>query len=154
MTDDTVASPAEHGGHPGSEFEGAITVADVPDHRRMTFLPRYFNPGMMQFEQAVYNLMGHMCEDYTGGMWKFRTLSNGGAYMAPSTDRKFKMQSENGWSGELSADAAGIAVCMFALSHLSFDERFSDTFAERFHQLRDYAFGDHPEAAAIIAMCD
>ena len=49
----------------------------------------------------------------------------------------------------MSADAAGITVCLFALSHLSF-EYTTDIFSRHYHWLLEYA-KDHAEARAIFA---
>jgi hypothetical protein len=52
----------------------------------------------------------------------------------------------------MSADAAGITACLFALSHLSFRIR-SDSLARHYYELRDFAL-EHAEASAIIAATD
>jgi Antirestriction protein len=50
------------------------------------------------------------------------------------------------------ADAAGITVCLFAFSLLSF-ERQGEVYSRHFHWLRDFALG-HVEAAEIFAAID
>jgi hypothetical protein len=58
----------------------------------------------------------------------------------------------NGYEGQMSADAAGITACLFALSHLSF--RIEDEVIGRhFHLLRDFAL-EHAEGAQILAAID
>jgi hypothetical protein len=52
----------------------------------------------------------------------------------------------------MSADAAGITACLFALSHLSFQIQH-ESIASHFHTLRDFAL-DHAEASAILAAID
>jgi hypothetical protein len=59
----------------------------------------------------------------------------------------------NGYKGEMSADAAGITVCLFAYSHLSFRYSENDAFADHFHLLREFA-AEHAEASAIFAAID
>ena len=65
------------------------------------------------------------------GFWDFIELSNGGFYMAPQHEGTFRFSVDtNGYEGEMSPDAAGITVCLFAYSHLSFrypDDTFSPT---------------------------
>jgi Antirestriction protein len=39
--------------------------------------------------------------------------------MAPDQDEPFEVHSLNGYAGRLSADGLGIAVCLYAYSHLS-----------------------------------
>jgi hypothetical protein len=74
--------------------------------------------------------------------------------MAPDQDEPFEVQSLNGYEGSLSANALGIAVCLYAYSHLSFgDGGFAESCAEHYHRLLDYAC-EHPEAAAILRVID
>ena len=53
----------------------------------------------------------------------------------------------------MTADAAGITVCLFAFSHLSFEYLQTEVFARHFHWLRDFALG-HAEARQIFAAID
>jgi hypothetical protein len=134
--------------------ESAVVKAQrVDDSRRLMALPRYFGDRLMIFEGAVYDFMHRFAPDYRGGFWQFYELSNGGFYMAPDRGAYRFCVETNGYEGELSADAAGITVCLFACSHLSFSDRRGDLFAERFHQLRDFALA-HPEAGQIFAAID
>jgi Antirestriction protein len=59
----------------------------------------------------------------------------------------------NGFEGSLSADAAGITVCLFAFSHLSFQQPSEDVFSRHFYALREFAL-DHQEAPGIFAAID
>jgi len=59
----------------------------------------------------------------------------------------------NYFEGEMSGDAFGIALCLFALSHMSFAENAPELLAERFHRLREFAL-DHAEAGAIFGFLD
>ena len=52
----------------------------------------------------------------------------------------------------MSADAAGITACLFALSHLSFQIQH-ESIAGHFHQLRDFAL-EHAEGSVILAAID
>jgi hypothetical protein len=85
-------------------------------------------------------------------MWQFFELSNGGFYMSPPEDRYELAIHGNGFRGHMSADAAGITVCLFAFSHLSF-EYTTDIFSRHYHWLLEYA-KDHVEAGAIFAAID
>ncbi len=58
----------------------------------------------------MYGVTGKLSSDYHGGYWEFYKLSNGGFYMAQDTGRKFQVFCENGFAGELSADALGITA--------------------------------------------
>ena len=73
--------------------------------------------------------------------------------MAPSCDPvEFSVHS-NGFEGSLSADAAGITVCLFTFSHLSFQQPSDDVFSRHFYALREFAL-NHKEAASIFAAID
>jgi hypothetical protein len=130
-----------------------IEAREIPDGERLQMLPRHFGRHMLTVEYAVYAFMRKLSSEYLGGHWSYLALSNGGFYMAPSHDMPFNVSVDtNGFAGQMSADAAGITACLFALSHLSFqieDERI----ANHFHQLRDFAL-DHAEASAILAAID
>lgn len=92
--------------------------------------------------------------DYRGGYWQFYALSNGGFYLAPDSDRLFPVVCENGYEGNLSADALGITACLYAYSHLSFaGDAFAETCARQFHWPRDYTM-EHPEARDFLRAID
>jgi len=127
-------------------------VADAD--RRVQFLPRFFSRYMLKVEARIFAQMGKLCDSYHGGYWNFYELSNGGAFMAPASDKPLLIDVEgNGYHGSLSAEAAGITATLFALSRLSFQHPEAELLAERFHQLREFAL-DHPEASGIFAAID
>ncbi len=71
--------------------------------------------------------------------------------MFPNQAEPFRIEvNGNGFSGELSAEAAGIVACLFALC--AFAEE-SEQGAEHYHLLRDFAM-DHPEAGLIFRAID
>jgi len=131
----------------------AVVARLVQDSRRPGTLARYFGERVIRFENAVYGFMRQFASEYRGGFWQFYELSNGGFYMAPEADSfRFAVET-NGYEGMLSADAAGITVCLFAYSHLSFQDARDDLYAHHFHRLREYA-AEHPEAGQIFAAID
>ena len=108
----------------------------------------------LHLEPLVYATAEHLSADYTGGYWEFYTLSNKAFYMAPSAEHRFHVIAENGFEGDLSADAFGITTCLYAYSHLSFSGLLiADVCANQYHWLREYAL-EHPEAAAVMAAAD
>ena len=116
-------------------------------------LPRHFGQRLLVFEGAVYDFMRRFAPSYRGGYWEFFELSNGGFYMAcDGGPFRFSVDT-NGYEGEMSADAAGITVCLFVCSHLSFTYTGDDVFARHFHLLHEYA-AEHAEAPAIFAAID
>jgi hypothetical protein len=124
----------------------------VSEHARIGTLPRHFGMHMLTVEQRIYDFMSQFASAYDGGLWRFFELSNGGFYMTPPEAEYSLRIDSNGFEGRMSADAAGIAVCLFAFSHLSF-EYTTDIFSKHFHRLREFA-QNHPEAALIFAAID
>lgn len=130
-----------------------IVAKDVPDGQRMTFLPRRFGSRLvLAAESMLYEWLRRLSPDYTGGIWRFVDLSNGGFYMAPYGDTPLRVRwDDNGFDGQLSPDAAGIVATLFTLSHLSFAGH--EALADAYQQLLDYA-ASHPESASIFRAID
>lgn len=133
-----------------------ITCKPVPEHQRLSHTAKLFGLHFpMAIEPTIYNITDSIAEEYNGGYWNFYELSNGGFYMSPNSDKPFRVSCENGFEGELSADALGITVCLYAYSLLSFSNKpgLSEICADQYHWLREYML-DHPEAGAILAAVD
>ena len=108
----------------------------------------------LQLEPVVYGITERIATDYSGGYWNFYTLSNGGFFMAPTSDQLFHVTCDNMFEGDLSADALGITACLYAYSHLSFsDGRFGHVCARHYHRLREFMM-EHPEVRAILGATD
>ncbi len=58
----------------------------------------------------------------------------------------------NGNDAEMSAEAAGIAVCLIEYSHHACRNE-CDAMTEHYYRLRDYAL-QHPESSAILRIID
>jgi Antirestriction protein len=130
-----------------------IEAREILEIERLQILPRHFGRHLVTVEHAVYSFMRQLSSEYTGGYWSYLELSNGGFYMAPTHEKPFNVSVDtNGFEGPMSADAAGITACLFALSHLSFQIQH-ESIASHFHHLRDFAL-DHAEASAILAAID
>lgn len=129
-----------------------IEARQVPEHARIDALPRHFDRHMLTVERRIYDFMAQFASAYSGGCWRFFELGNGGFYMSPPDETYEIRIDSNGFQGRMSADAAGIMVCLFTFSQLSF-EYSADTFAKHFHWLRDFA-RDHAEAGAIFQAID
>lgn len=106
-------------GNDGSE--PTLTATPVPDEQRVEFWPQHFGniPQWITLEPQVFAWMDRFCADYSGGIWNFYTLSNGGAFMVPETDSDAfwsLFNAMNGNAADMSAEAAGIAVCLMTYS--------------------------------------
>ena len=96
-----------------------ITNIIIPESGRMAFVDKLFGLHFpMRLEPTIYDMAGRLASEYRGGYWLFHSLSNGGVYMAPRGDTIFAVSCENGFEGNLSADALGIAACLYAYSPL------------------------------------
>ena len=122
-------------------------------HGRIGALPRHFGQHAPIFEGFIYDLMRQFSQDYQGGMWEMFQLSNGGLLMTPPNPTLNINIPSNGYVGQMTGEAAGITVCLFAFSHLSFRFRHTEVFSRHFYRLRDFALG-HPESAEIFAAID
>ncbi len=108
----------------------------------------------LKLEPMIFSMARMLSDDYQGGYWEMFSLSNGGFFMAPSTEHTLITTSPNGYTGTMSAAALGISASLFTYSHLSFgDGPLAEACAEHYHLLREYAL-DHPEAKAIMGCID
>jgi Antirestriction protein len=136
------------------ELQAVVTASKVSDRDRLRTLPRLFPNIYLIVETRIYDFAAALIDGYNGGYWEFVTLSNGGFYMMPVLkEPQVTLESENGFRGQLSHEAAGITVCLFAYSHLSFNPRFAHCTNKHFHWLRAYA-KQQAEADAIFAAID
>ena len=130
-----------------------IIATQIPEEKRMAFLPRFIGNRMLTFENAVYTFADRFCATYKGGYWRFYELSNGGFYLAPQTRSPLSISVEsNGFEGDLSADGFGVVCTLFALNALLWSAPDEVT-EKRYYALRDYA-DQHPDAAEIYGAID
>ncbi|HHQ6566118.1 TPA: antirestriction protein [Serratia fonticola] len=132
-----------------------ITATEVSDHQLHGFWFRHFGtiPRWMLIEAQVFSWLDRLCTEYQGGFWDFRTLSNGGAYLIPSTDQQYVLfNTLNGNGATVSCEAAGITACLMAYSHHACRNE-SEAMTEHFYRLREYAL-HHPESRAIFTLID
>lgn len=133
-----------------------LTATVVPDEERLHFWPQCFGsiPQWITLEPCIFAWMDRLCADYSGGVWAFYTLSNGGAFMAPEqSDGLWSLFNIlNGNGAEMSAVVAGIAACLMAYSHHACRTE-CDAMTEHYYRLRDYAL-NHPERNAIMHIID
>ncbi len=143
----------------GDDSMQVLAATIVLDEQRVEFWPQYFGniPQWIILEPNIFTWMDRFCADYSGGIWQFYTLSNGGAFMAPEvnvdTDEKWSLfNAMNGNGGELSVEAAGITVCLMTYSHHAMRTE-CDAMTEHYYRLRDYAL-NHAECRAIMHIID
>lgn len=159
MYNDTTSKHNDHHNHSQKEPTGdkLLHATVMPDGMRISFWPQHFGtiPQWITPEPRIFARMNRFCADYSGGIWQFYTLSNGGAFMAPDADRNETWSLFNNLNGngvEMSAEAAGIAVCLIEYSHHACRTE-CDAMTAHYYRLRDYAL-QHPEAHAILRIID
>lgn len=136
------------------EVHNSISAIRVPDESRMQFLPRYFGEEyMIRGESTVFRFMRQLSPSYDGGFWNFYDLSNGGFYMSLDSDDPMLVEVDgNGFSDQMSADAASIVANLFALGDLT--ARFHESrHVDHYYALRDFA-RQHPESTKILRAID
>lgn len=136
------------------EVEMPLICSLVSESDRLDFLPKFLGKHFASFEGLVFGLMAEYSEEYSGGYWLFWTLSNGAFYMAlDDKDKKYQIScAGNYFDGLMTADAAGVVVCLIALNRLACHTG-EERFVELFYGLRDWAL-EHPEAELILAAID
>ena len=109
----------------------------------------------LNIEPSIYFIASNIAPEYKGAYWEFYSLSNGGFYMAPYSDKAYQISCDNGFEGTLSADALGITACLYSYSHLSFttNPTFADICFNHYQWLRAFML-EHAEASAILAAID
>lgn len=138
--------------------EVIVTATLVPEEMRMEFLPKLIGDYPMAFERYVYQWMEKLTDGiYTGGLWDYFNLSNGGGYICFRGSKPFTMHSMNGAVCECSNETASIVSNIFALSSLmqTMDAKGlnCEVPSKRYFQLLDFAYGS-PESAMIQALID
>lgn len=136
--------------------ESIITSIHVADRLRIKHTADLFGLRFpLNLEPAIYAFASNISPDYNGAYWEFYTLSNDGFFMAPHSEKPFNVSCENGFEGKLSPNAFGIAICLYAYSHLSFsrDQALAEVCAKQYHLLRDYML-EQPESSHILNAID
>lgn len=134
----------------------SISRKCLNDTERINYTAKLFGDHFpLRLEPFVFDMARNLSRNYRGGYWEMYILGNGGFYMAPASDTLFQVSCGNGYVGNLSADALGITVCLYAYSNLSFSDipGFTETCAEHYHLLRDFML-EHEEVEEILGAID
>lgn len=140
----------------------------VPPDERLSFLPTLLgdlakNPhALIEIEAYPQHFLREMApSDYQGGFWQFARLRADPAmgFMIPDLGGKddYLLESPNGSSAHLSAEAAGITVWLMGMSNMSFryhDKPNGDRVAELYHGLREAIPENYPELDKIMMLLD
>ncbi len=101
----------------------------------------------------MFDWARRLSTEYSGGLWSFHSLSNGGFFAAPEMTGPVAVSWYlNGYEGQMSAEAFGIVVTLFTLCYMA--ETFAvDLYVEKYHALRDFA-QQHAERQEIFKAID
>lgn len=129
-----------------------LTTRQVPEHRRMSAVFRAFGRLAVTVEHDAQAVMRESCAAYSGGLWNYHELSNGGFYMTPTGEDSFQVSRSNYFEGELSAEAVGIMVSLAAIM-ICWGRYEVKLMGLRYENLIDFA-RDHAEWPLIRAALD
>ena len=93
--------------HPGYRYASGISQEselNPTDHRVRHTATLFGVHFPLVLEPFIYATTQKFSKDYTGDLWHFYALRNGGFYIAPDDDRTFRVVCENYFEGDLSAD--------------------------------------------------
>lgn len=107
---------------------------------------------VVSFTQMCYAYARKFSQDYGSDFWHWYTQSDGGFFVCPQTEKTYRIEvRSNYYQGEMSAQALGLTVSLYALCVLA--ESGHDFFIESYHLLRSFALA-HPEGMAIAGAID
>ena len=133
-----------------------ITSQVVERRKRFGTLHRTLGPYAYQVEMLSYSIADRLIDGYNGGDWDYAEVSNGGMF-AYIDEERFFLQSMNGSEYELSGEAAGLTVWLFASSwgaeKFEGNQDLQSALVSNYDKLREYVFR-HEEASKILALCD
>jgi len=115
----------------------------------------------INFESVIYSVMESLkTEDSPDPVtWCVKKVE-GAMYLCPDVSGNITLNSPGMMqSYTLSPEASGIAVTLFASSHIAgavyeIDESKAEGFIENFHNLRSWAADNHSEFSQIMAVID
>jgi len=136
--------------------EARVTRTLLDDGGRLSVLAAIFGAHFPRAEGFVFGLARTLSERYGGGLWDMYALSSGSFYMSPADDGRYAVRCGNGYESEMSADAFGVACCLYAYSHLTFSRprQIAEACAAQYRLLREWVLSGHAEARAILAAID
>lgn len=134
-----------------------IIVILVIDENCISFWLQYFGSILQWiiFELIIFVWMDCFCMDYSGGIWNFYMLSNGGVFMVLEVENDefwllFNMMNGNG--GDMSVEVVGIVVCLMVFSYYVCCIE-CDVMMEYYYCLWDYVF-NYVECNVIMYIID
>jgi hypothetical protein len=133
----------------------SITTKDLA-----SILP--YHKRIFDFKHGVSHILPSICSSFSNeDGWGFYSLSNGGFYMKPLSDKCFhisgKINSYDSYKGEVTADAFGVILSLLSINSLIFyaygSVQEEAALIEKYCQLKDYTY-QHAERKKILSYID
>lgn len=128
-----------------SDSAEVLVKEETTDIGRLIFHTMLFRDYCQYADSAALNLMNRFCDKYKAGYWSYFKVGRNSGFMCPDTDEFYHFDMPNYFSGNVSAEAAGIIVTIFVLQ-ACFDAAFEnedsdlcDHYREAMDTLKDYA---------------
>ena len=142
------------------------TIPLISDTLRPAFLPALFGPSTLDYlrgEAIVYSFMNNLCSAYKGAFWQFcHDEKTDARYMYPDIQGPLFVEwANNYFSGDMTAEAAGIVATVFGLTYMaeiaaekgSSGTKAYETCCLNYERLRTYLYA-HPEVSLILKALD
>lgn len=142
-----------------SEAPEVLIKEETTELGRLVFHTLLFRDYANHADAACVALMKRFCDKYEIGYWSYFKVGRNSGFMCPDTDEFYHFEMPNYFSGNVSAEAAGIIVTIFVLQNC-FDAAWArqdsdlcDHFREAMDTLKDYA-ATTDESASIYRAID
>lgn len=135
---------------PTADISASLYIGDAASFMRQMFGDQS-GLGVLSIDKWFRKIVGHAPSDFN-----YYELSNGGYFVAPKGEA-IQTEAPNDFAADMSCEAAGLVVCLYAYSHLAYEigpqGGWHEHLTNQYLALRCYAV-DHPESALILASVD
>lgn len=135
---------------PEMDISASLYIGDAGSFMRRMFGDQS-ERGALCVEKWFRKIVGHAPSDFN-----YYELSNGGYFVAPKGET-IQTEAPNDFAADMSCEAAGLVVCLYAYSHLAYEigpqGGWHEHLTNQYLALRSYAV-DHPESALIFSSVD
>ncbi|HHH3118217.1 TPA: antirestriction protein, partial [Citrobacter freundii] len=128
-----------------SDTSVGLIKEQTTDLGRLVFHTMLFGEFCEHANVAAVAFMKRFCDKYETGYWNYYKVGRNSGFMCPETDETYYFEMSNYFSGNVSAEAAGIIVTLYVLqtcfdaAWTRQDSSLCDHFREAMDTLKDYA---------------
>jgi hypothetical protein len=135
---------------PTADISASLYIGDAASFMRQMFGDQS-GLGVLSIDKWFRKIVGAAPSEFD-----YYELSNGGYFVAHK-GKSVQTEAPNDFAADMSCEAAGLVVCLYAYSHLAYEVGpqggWADHLTNQYFALRCYAV-DHPESALILASVD